>query len=307
MISPTSKKPDVRLRKGQIIIGKWHKRQYQVIRLLGSGAIGTVYLCLYQNRKVALKMSIQSAAITSEVNVLKSFQAVQGHHLGPALIDVDDYVTSAGHHYAFYIMEYISGDTLTSFINQNGNQWLSPLLLGLVKDLEVLHKQGYVFGDLKLENLIVARNPAKLRWVDVGGTTWKGRAIKEYTEFYDRAYWGCGTRKADAGYDLFALAMVILRVYYPDGFARGQNPRKTLRQKIDQAVDIEPLKHLLKQLVDQTFHEAGQVHRFLLTHAMKRQTTRAKQVQPINEPLYPVVEMIGVLTVGAGYCLYLML
>ncbi|WP_347836547.1 hypothetical protein [Gracilibacillus sp. JCM 18860] len=57
-----------------------------------------------------------------------------------------------------------------------------------------------------MDNLIVSRNPVRLRWVDVGGTTLIGRSIKEYTEFYDRAYWQMGTRRAEPSYDLFALA-----------------------------------------------------------------------------------------------------
>ncbi|WP_066185599.1 MULTISPECIES: protein kinase domain-containing protein [Gracilibacillus] len=305
MTSPTSKKPDISLRRGMLVKGKWHGRSYQVIRKLGSGAIGTVYLCQYKNSYVALKISKQSASITSEVNVLKSLQVVQGHHLGPSLMDVDDYITANGHRYSFYIMEYVSGDTLPHFVRQQGKQWLLTLLISFSKDLEGLHQQGYVFGDLKLENLIVARRPVRLRWVDVGGTTLKGRAIKEYTEFYDRAYWGCGSRKADPGYDVFALAMVILRIYYPNGFSRGADPQKTLRKKIDQAVDIEPLQHVLKQMVQQTIVDAGQVHTALLSHNRKRRSK--KKDKQTDDALHPVIEMVSILTVGAGYCLFLWL
>ncbi|GAE94210.1 serine/threonine-protein kinase YabT [Gracilibacillus boraciitolerans JCM 21714] len=65
-------------------------------------------------------MSKQSTSISSEVNVLKAFQSVQGYHLGPSLIDVDDYETSDGYQYSFYVMEYISGETLHDFIRRNG-------------------------------------------------------------------------------------------------------------------------------------------------------------------------------------------
>src|SRR5690606_41741098 len=52
----------------------------------------------------------------------------------------------------------------------------------LFRSLTRLHQSGWIFGDLKLDNLIVMTNPPRLRWVDVGGTTQKGRAIKEYTD-----------------------------------------------------------------------------------------------------------------------------
>ena len=65
----------------------------------------------------------------------------------------------------------------------------------LLNDLDKLHQNGWVFGDLKPENLIVTGPPPKIRCIDVGGTTIKGRAIKEFTEFYDRGYWGLGQEK----------------------------------------------------------------------------------------------------------------
>ena len=91
-------------------------------------------------------------------------------------------------------------------------------MLQLLDDLTRLHQSGWIFGDLKLDNLIVMTNPSRLRWVDVGGTTQKGRAIKEYTEFYDRGYWQLGTRRAEESYDLFALTMVFLHLFYPNEF-----------------------------------------------------------------------------------------
>ena len=82
-------------------------------------------------------------------------------------------------------------------------------------DLDKLHENGWVFGDLKPENLIVTGPPPKIRCIDVGGTTIQGRAIKEFTEFYDRGYWGLGSRKAEPTYDLFAVAMIMINTAYP--------------------------------------------------------------------------------------------
>ena len=80
-------------------------------------------------------------------------------------------------------MEYIEGKNLLSFIREKGTAWVPILILQLLSDLDNLHQQGWVFGDLKPENLIVTNTPVKIRCIDVGGTTKVGRAIKEYTEF----------------------------------------------------------------------------------------------------------------------------
>ncbi|KAB8126451.1 protein kinase [Gracilibacillus oryzae] len=307
MNTQTLKKPDINILKGQTITGKWHKKKYYVVKELGSGAIGTVYLCVYQNVQVALKMSKQSHSITSEVNVLKAFKKVQGHSLGPSLIDVDDYISANGHVYSFYVMEYISGDDLPNFINRNGQEWLFTLLIGFAKDLQTLHDEGYVFGDLKTDNLIVSRKPARLRWVDVGGTTLQGRAIKEYTEFYDRAYWQMGSRKADPGYDLFALAMVILRIYYPNGFSRGDNPRKTLQQKVQLAIRSQSLKQLVGKMLNGDIDKADQVKDYLLQYVMKQnqQTQlRQKRLSQKNQQetsFHPTLEVVSILSIS-GLC-----
>ncbi|SES22651.1 serine/threonine protein kinase [Gracilibacillus ureilyticus] len=307
MNTQTLKKPDIHISKGQTVTGKWHKKSYHVVKELGSGAIGTVYLCVYQNVQVALKVSKQSHSITSEVNVLKAFKKVQGHSLGPSLIDTDDYIAPNGYVYSFYVMEYISGDDLPDFINRNGQEWLITLLIGFAKDLQALHDQGYVFGDLKTDNLIVSRRPAKLKWVDVGGTTLQGRAIKEYTEFYDRAYWQMGTRKADPGYDLFALAMVVLRIFYPDGFSKGNNPRKTLNQKIQLAIRSESLKKLLIKMINGEMNEAIEVKDYLLEDVMKQTHhthVRQKRLVPDKQTetsYHPFLEVFSILSVS-GLC-----
>ena len=299
MMTQASKKLEVKFQRGQVIQGKWHKRTYHIIRALGSGAVGTVYLCVADGRKVALKVSSQMSSISSEVNVLKSFQSVQGTRLGPSLIDVDDFVSKDGQTYPFYVMEYVEGVSPREFIQRNGKEWLYSLLVGLTRDLEELHRKGYVFGDLKMENLLVTRNPIRLRWVDVGGTTLQGRSIKEYTEFYDRAYWECGDRKAEPRYDLFALAMVVLRIFYPSGFEKSGSPVKMLQQKTNAAIKNEALRKLVLALIHGKMDSASEVRTYLLDAYQNMNKTNAS-ARPGQIPLqskqhqegeiYPITE-----------------
>jgi serine/threonine-protein kinase len=207
------------LAQGTAIRGKWHGKQYTIIKLLGYGANGVVYLVRTSDGQAALKMSDNDSSITSEVNVLKSFTKVQGSALGPSLLDVDDWEQS-GSRTSFYVMEFIKGPDLLAFLQQKGSDWLGVLILQLLSDLEDIHRNGWIFGDLKPDNLIVTGPPARVRCIDVGGTTLKGRAVKEFTEFFDRGYWGLGSRKADEAYDLFAVAMVMINTAYPKRFAK---------------------------------------------------------------------------------------
>ncbi|WP_458415367.1 protein kinase domain-containing protein [Schinkia sp. CFF1] len=216
----TSKKSDYNIKAGTVIKGKWHHNSYTVIKPLGYGATGSVYLVEGKEGFAALKISADVSAITSEVNVLRHFSKVQVS-LGPSLLDVDDWA-SPGKRCAlhFYVMEYLKGTDFISFIKKNGAEWLGVLVLQLLSDLDKLHQEGWVFGDLKPDNLLVVGPPSRVRWLDVGGTTIQGRSIKEFTEFYDRGYWNLGSRRAEPSYDLFAVAMIMMNTAYPTRFSK---------------------------------------------------------------------------------------
>ncbi|MDQ0209221.1 protein kinase domain-containing protein [Alkalicoccobacillus murimartini] len=212
-----STKSQIKIPIGSRIKGKWHTKSYTVIRMLGEGATGSVYLCQSNGGLVAIKVGIDSMAITTEVNVLRKFSEKQGVALGPKLLDVDDFVM-VQQVFPFYAMEYIKGEALIPFMRGKGPEWLGLISLQLLGDLEKLHKEGWVFGDLKPDNLLVTGPPSRVRWLDVGGTTILGRSIKEYTEFYDRGYWTMGSRKAEPSYDLFSVAMIMINCAYPNRF-----------------------------------------------------------------------------------------
>ncbi|WP_307728926.1 hypothetical protein [Alkalicoccobacillus plakortidis] len=136
-----STKSPIKLASGARLKGKWHKKSYTVIRLLGEGATGAVYLVQSINGLVAVKVGIDSMAITTEVNVLRQFSKKQGVALGPKLLDVDDLVFGT-HTYPFYAMEYVKGEALIPFMRGKGPEWLGLLILQLLGDLENLHKEG---------------------------------------------------------------------------------------------------------------------------------------------------------------------
>ncbi|SDQ04191.1 serine/threonine protein kinase [Virgibacillus subterraneus] len=253
------KKHGIDIKPGTIISGKWHKHRYVIKKKLGQGAVGSVYLCDRNGKQVALKISDKSTSMTMEVNVLKSLKKVQGNRLGPCLLDVDDWEFAQNTKYAFYVMEYLHGETLSSFINRNGDEWIGVFMLQLLDDLERLHQAGWVFGDFKTENLIVLSSPPKVRWIDVGGTTQIGRAIKEYTEFYDRGYWGFGSRRAEPSYDLFAFVMVFLNIYYPKRFDKGSQPKSTLFKRLDDVKQLRMYRNCLKDALLGKYKTSGQM------------------------------------------------
>ncbi|GAA0320670.1 serine/threonine protein kinase PrkT [Bacillus carboniphilus] len=277
-MNPIMKSP-FKLSPRTVIDGKWNHEQYEVVKELGFGANGTVFLTTNSNgSSVAVKLSTQTSSVASEVNVLKALSKVQGSSLGPSLYDVDDWSIN-GKTIPFYAMEYIEGKDIKGFIQERGTSWILVLTIQLLNDLHQLHELGWVFGDLKPENLIVSTRPPRIRCVDVGGTTQIGRSIKEFTEFYDRGYWGLGSRKAEPSYDLFAVAMVIISLYYGDRFAKKGESIGLLKKKIQGIKELGPYETVLLKSIKGEFQSALEMRSALLNCKAKYQPVHSNPKQ----------------------------
>lgn len=191
--------------------GKWNKNVYHVLRELGRGANGAVYLTTQGGVKRAVKVGFEGMDILMEVNVLKSLQQGRDSRVGPLLCDVDDLVLN-GRPCTFYAMEYLDGDQLDDYIQKAGVEWVPVLIVQLLARLDFLHKHGWTFGDLKPENVIVTRQDKQVRLIDFGGVTKLGNAVRQFTEEYDRAYWHAGDRRSEVSYDLFSTAVMMVRL-----------------------------------------------------------------------------------------------
>ncbi|TVY06787.1 protein kinase domain-containing protein [Paenibacillus cremeus] len=194
---------------GTLICGKWNKGEYRVERLLGEGANGRVYLVRRGKQLLALKTGFDPLDHQSEVNALKALSK-SGASFRQFLVDSDD-VSMGGLDQPFYVMRYIRGKTLTEFLKDNGPDWIPLVGLNLLKKLGELHENGFIFGDLKAENMIVT-GYGEVELIDFGGVTAQGRAVKQFTEVFDRGFWGAGSRTADHAYDLFSFAALLLSV-----------------------------------------------------------------------------------------------
>jgi serine/threonine-protein kinase len=267
----TSKNPACKASSGTVITGKWHKQSYRILKALGYGANGYVYLASSTSGLVALKLSDNSMSITSEVNVLRHFSKVQEVSLGPSLLDVDDwYRSDIGKTVPFYVMEYVKGDDFLHFVQNRGSAWAGILCSQLLLDLDRLHTAGWVFGDLKPENLLVTGPPPKIRWLDVGGVTVQGRSIKEFTEFFDRGYWGMGSRVAEPSYDLFAVAMIIINATYPKRFSKSASGgEQQLKQVIASSASLNKYHVVLLNAIQGKYKNAIDMRKDLVMEMSK--------------------------------------
>lgn len=264
---------------GTLVTGRYYGGRYQIQRLLGQGANGIVYLVKHidSGGLYALKMGFDSVDTQSEINVLKALKK-QGYNY---LIEVDDY-SYGGRDIPFYVMRYVKGDALRSFIAGKGVQWLKIAGLHLLGQLQRLHDTGWVFGDLKPENVLVGPY-GEVELIDYGGVTKVGSSVKQFTEWYDRGFWDAGSRTAHPTYDLFSFAVVCLHLLAEEPLKRAalqipQNRSKSdLLAIINREAQLAPYRNWLRKAVMNEFQSTSEAHsewKSLITDRSHRHKTK---------------------------------
>lgn len=214
---------------GKRIIGKWNHQSYLIERVLGAGTNGQVYLVRQGQKRYALKIGNDALDLQSEINALLELQQNKASD-ALFLLDFDDFHEQMKD-FAFYVMKYVQGVHPRKFIHESGPDWYSVIGYRILARLIELHEQGYCFGDLKPDNILVSGyGTAEL--IDYGGLTPFGRAVRQYSERYDRGYWQAGSRVADVQYDLFAFAVTCIELADPTG-NRLAVMEKTANRDID--------------------------------------------------------------------------
>jgi len=197
---------------GMSIKGRWNKSSYLIERKLGEGANGHVYLVVggAEGKRVryALKVGFSTSDLQSEINVLKKL--VPRVNKKPFFIDADDYLEGEDV-YSFYVMQFVEGISMSSFIEIRGTDWLYLTGYYLLSRLADIHRSGFAFCDVKPSNVVVSKY-GQVELIDYGGASPFGKSVRQFTEIYDRGYWNCGTRSADNSYDLFAFCLVFMQL-----------------------------------------------------------------------------------------------
>ncbi len=141
--------------------------QYAILRELGRGAMGVVYLAQHQEtgRKVALKQIVpESAAARSAVDRFLREMEVISQLKHPNIVEWLEQGTTRG--LFWFAMEFVSGLNLEALaVSQPGTYPIYQacrMACQVLKGLEHAHAQGYVHRDIKPENILIGRTQAGL-------------------------------------------------------------------------------------------------------------------------------------------------
>jgi serine/threonine-protein kinase len=153
------------LRPGEVI-----EQRYRVVRELGTGAMGVVYLVerLRDTRLFALKIQSTAGSPASLARLAREAQLASrvAHDNVVAIVDVD--VSQSG--VLYLVMEYVDGASLADMRDRFGDaSWAREILAQIAEGLAAIHAASIVHRDLKPANVLVAGGVAKI--ADFGVST----------------------------------------------------------------------------------------------------------------------------------------
>ena len=195
--------------------------RFEVVKLLGQGSMGEVYLGRDPRlgREVALKILSANSAFGEEA--LARFErearavALLNH---PHVVTVFEFGEDQGLHYL--VMEYVQGEELEALIQagKTPKGELLELLAQVCEGLAYAHEQGVIHRDIKPANILVTRHGKRrhAKLMDFGVAqlgpsgltqegTWMGTVSYMAPEYLDQ-------QKASASSDIFAIGVILYEI-----------------------------------------------------------------------------------------------
>jgi serine/threonine protein kinase len=198
--------------------------RYEVLRELGRGAMGTVFLARDSalGRLVALKtfrhshhdVDLEDSAVLRRRTIREAQRAGALSH--PNVITIYDLVETGADADSFYIvMEYVEGQGLDALMRHEGPMKLveaAPLVSQIAAALDHLHARGIVHRDVKPGNVLVA-DDGRVKITDFGIARSEDPTATVDTDVYGTPYYMAPEQilgqPVDGRTDVFSLGVVL--------------------------------------------------------------------------------------------------
>ena len=163
-----------------MVSSSWELRQigmhlgdnYQVVRELGKGAMGAVFLArdVSLHRLVAIKVLRNELASSVDHRERFRREARMTARLShPNIVPVHTFGEIGD--FVFIVMKYVHGESLAARLRRDGAMTSSEsrrLLAELAMALDYAHREGVVHRDLKAENILIERGTNRAMLTDFG-------------------------------------------------------------------------------------------------------------------------------------------
>ena len=190
--------------------------KYMIIKTLGSGSQGKVYLVedKTDQNAYAMKVGSDKALMRQESQLLQRLRY-------PAFPVWKDYFEEVD---GCLVMEYVEGITLREYMQKKkrADQKLTEYIMEeVLRALEYLHKSStqVIYRDLKPENIMIDR-AGNVRIVDLGSAASKGFLVGNYGYGAPEQFWEGA--QPNASWDLYAAGKLL--GYLLTGKEPGQPP-----------------------------------------------------------------------------------
>lgn len=193
-------------------IGKIYHQRYQVVKILGMGGMGKVFLALdvKTGKKVAVKIVKNQKQWERERVILQKLRHVKG---------VPKLFFAGNEEELFLVMEYILGNSLKQYCSVCGKLRKKESLVWMIKIckvLEEIHQQGIIHMDVKPENIMFDPS-GNVYLVDFGVALFAGERLSGYgTKNYASKKQAKTEEKAERYFDIYSLGKTMesyLNVY----------------------------------------------------------------------------------------------
>ena len=231
--SPTGMEFRVPEPGGDPYIGTIISERYRVLRKLGEGGMGVVYLAehILIEKKVALKILGEDFARKADLVARFMQEAKAASRIGHEnIVDISDFGQTASGS-VFFAMEHLEGSDLATAIREDGPMPFSrvlPIVQQICRALAAAHGKGIIHRDMKPENVfIITRNgkPDFVKILDFGIA--KMSALDEPNERLTRTGMIFGTPeymspeqargdRPDHRVDVYALGCIIYEMLTGD-------------------------------------------------------------------------------------------
>jgi eukaryotic-like serine/threonine-protein kinase len=302
--------------------------QYQLVDLLGSGGMGTVYKAKQTNLDTYVAVKIvrdtagdDASAIRRLKNEAQALASLEHANIVRvmSLIRLDD-------NQCALVMEFAEGQDLASIIKEEGK--LQPerarrLLLQCVQALVVAHEAGIIHRDLKPANILVTKDGdiEKVKILDFGlaklSESGNQKLTRTGTVMGSPAYMSpeqCTAASLDGRSDIYSLGCVFYEALVGKPPFEGDSAFEVLLQHTNERVPLidcasdKSLADILAKCTErdkeQRFESAKQLLEALLSngHYVYRATGRAT-VKPVKEKSRKFVVWAAVgLAISLGLC-----
>lgn len=148
------------------------KGDYKIVKTIGRGAAGTVYLAKNKKNNQLVAMKVMEESLRSNEKAINRFLQEAKVHSSlnhPNIIKMYEagYDDKKG---LFVILEYVDGDTIENLINRRGRlkeKHAMQIAIAIAKALKYAHSNTIIHRDLKPQNIMLSKN-LQVKIADMG-------------------------------------------------------------------------------------------------------------------------------------------